>query len=178
MRFYEYRGFRPLWIGDEGPLPQAEALLQVIRQAEREGIKPTVYHLSSIEQLMAELGRRDSHDQSQSLRSWVDLELLLTDAFFMYGSHVLTGQINPRDLKEVWFGERSQGDLGAILQQASETDRVAEFLSNIATYACRLCCIAKNLGLRIETSPHEAAGQSSRMGRSCREGIAVHVWRR
>jgi hypothetical protein len=40
---------------------------------------------------MAELGRRDAHDQSQNLRSWVDLELLLTDAFFMYGSHVLTG---------------------------------------------------------------------------------------
>jgi murein L,D-transpeptidase YcbB/YkuD len=131
VHFYEYREFRPLWIGDEGLLPQADALLQVISQAEREGIKPTVYHLSRIEQLLAELGRRDAYDQSQNLRSWVDLELLLTDAFFMYGSHVLTGQINPRDLKEVWFGERSQVDLGTVIQQASETDRVAEFLQNL-----------------------------------------------
>jgi Scaffold domain len=44
VRFYEYRGFRPLWIGDEGLLPQADALLQVISQAEREGNKPTIYH--------------------------------------------------------------------------------------------------------------------------------------
>jgi murein L,D-transpeptidase YcbB/YkuD len=43
----------------------------------------------------------------------------------------LTGQIDPRDLKEVWFGERSQIDLGAALQQASETDRIAEFLQNL-----------------------------------------------
>ena len=103
----------------------------MIRQAEREGIKPTVYHLACIEQLVAEFGRRDSHDQPQNLRAWVDLELLLTDAFFMYGSHVLIGQINPRDIKEVWFEERSQADLGAILQQASETGRVAELLSDM-----------------------------------------------
>ena len=131
VRFYESRGFRPLWIGDEGPLPQADALLQKLRQAEREGIKPTVYHLSSIEQLVTALGRHDSHDQSQNLHTWVDLELLLTDAFFMYGSHVLTGQINPRDIKEVWFEERSQDDLGAILQQASETGRIVELLSDM-----------------------------------------------
>ena len=93
------------------------------------------------------LGRRDSHDQPQNLRTWVDLELLLTDAFFMYGSHVLTGQINPRDLKEAWFGERSLVDLGTVLQQASETDRVAELLQHLATDACRLCCLAKHLGL-------------------------------
>jgi hypothetical protein len=45
VRFYEYRGFRPLWMGDTGLLPQADALLQVISQAGRERIKPTVYHL-------------------------------------------------------------------------------------------------------------------------------------
>jgi murein L,D-transpeptidase YcbB/YkuD len=44
---------------------------------------------------------------------------------------MITGQIDPRDLKEVRFGERSQIDLGAALQQASETDRVAEFLQTL-----------------------------------------------
>ena len=131
VRFYESQGFQPLWIGDEGPLPQADALVQGIRQAERQGLKPMVYHLASIEQLMTALGRHDSHDQSPNLHTWVDLELLLTDAFFMYSSHVLTGQINPRDIKEEWFEERRQVDLGAILQRASETGRVSESLSNM-----------------------------------------------
>jgi murein L,D-transpeptidase YcbB/YkuD len=129
--FYERRGFRPLWIGDEGLLPQAGALVQVIGQGEREGISPTIYHLPRVEQLLAELGRRNPHEQSQNLRSWVDLELLLSDAFFMYGSHVRTGQINPRDLKEVWFGGSSQVVLGTALQQASETGRVEEFLQHL-----------------------------------------------
>ena len=125
VRFYEHRGFRPLWLGHEGPLPEADVLLRVIRQAEREGIKPLGYHLSCIAQLMAELGRRDAHDQPQSLRAWVELELLLSDAFFMYGSHALTGRINPHDLNEAWFGERPPVDLGSALQRASETGRVA-----------------------------------------------------
>jgi murein L,D-transpeptidase YcbB/YkuD len=144
-RVFKYRGFRPLWTGDEGLLPQADALLQVISQAEREGIKPTVYHLSRIEQLIAELGMGDVHDQLQNLRSWVDLELLLTDAFFMYGSHVLTGQIDPRRLKEVWFGERSEVDLGAALQQASETGRVEEFLQNLRPMHAGYAALQKTL---------------------------------
>ena len=131
VRFYEYRGFQPLWVDDEGLLPQASELLQVVRRAEREGMKPPVYHLPKVEHLMAELGRRHPDERSQNLDSWVDLELLLSDAFFMYGSHVLTGQINPRALNEVWFGERSEVDLGTALQQASETDRVVEFLQNL-----------------------------------------------
>jgi murein L,D-transpeptidase YcbB/YkuD len=131
VRFYDYRGFRPLWLGDEGVLPQAGMLLQVIRQAEREGLKPIGYHVSGILQLMAELGRPDAHQQAPSLRDWVDLELLLTDAFFLYGSHVLTGRVDPHDLKEAWFGGRALGDLRSGLQQASETDRVAEFLQNL-----------------------------------------------
>jgi murein L,D-transpeptidase YcbB/YkuD len=131
VHFYGYRGFQPLWVGDEGLLPQASALLHAVCQAEHGGIRPTVYHLHGVGQLMAELGRRDPHERSRNLHSWVDLELLLTDAFFLYSAHVLTGQIDPRDLKEVWFGERSQIDLGAALQQASKTDRVAEFLQTL-----------------------------------------------
>jgi hypothetical protein len=63
VHFYEYRGFQPLWVSDQGLLPQASALLQAVSQAEREGFKPTVYHLHGVEQLMAELGRRDPHER-------------------------------------------------------------------------------------------------------------------
>jgi L,D-transpeptidase YcbB len=131
VRFYAHRAFRPLWTGDEGILPQADVLVQVISRAHAEGIAFSGYHLPSIERLIRELGRRDPSPPSPRPDSWVDLELLLTDAFFLYGSHVLTGQINPRDLKEEWFGERAPADLGTGLQQASEAHRVEQFLHNL-----------------------------------------------
>jgi L,D-transpeptidase YcbB len=130
-RFYEHRAFRPVWLCDEGLLPHAEALVQVIRHAERDGIRAAGYHLSSIEQLMAELKSRDAQGLPGSPVPWVDLELLLSDAFFMYGSHVLTGQIDPRAVKEVWFADRTRLDLVTVLQEASETNRVAALLHTL-----------------------------------------------
>ncbi len=131
VRVYERRAFRPVWIRDEGLLPHADALVQVLSQAQREGIRSRGYHLSRIEKLMAEQRLVNAQDLSQSLRSWVDLELLLTDAFFMYGSHVLTGQIDPRQLQEVWFADRPEVDLETVLQQASEINHVTELLQNL-----------------------------------------------
>ena len=84
-------------------------------------------------------------DQSQHLHTWVDLELLLTHAYFMYGSHVLTGQINPRDIKEVWFEERSQDDLGAILRTSLGNRPCRGVIERHATCAYRLCCLQKAL---------------------------------
>jgi len=131
VRFYEGRSFRPVWICEEGLLPHTEAFVQVISQAEREGIRSASYHLARIERMMAE--QRVAHAQplSQNLRSWVDLELLLTDAFFMYGAHISTGQIDPRKLHEVWFAHRSEIDLETRLQQAVEADQVGELLQSL-----------------------------------------------
>jgi murein L,D-transpeptidase YcbB/YkuD len=80
---------------------------------------------------MAELRQGNSQNRPQSSRAWIDLELLLTDAFFMYGSHVLTGQIDPRGLNEAWFGDRPELDLETTLWEALETNQVAELLQNL-----------------------------------------------
>jgi murein L,D-transpeptidase YcbB/YkuD len=58
---------------------------------------------------------------------------------------VLTGQIDPRGLNEVWFGERSEVDLGAALQQASETGRVEEFLQNLRPMHAGYAALQKTL---------------------------------
>src|SRR5919106_5121471 len=44
LRFYERRSFRPVWMCEEGPLPHTEALVQIISQAEREGLRSASYH--------------------------------------------------------------------------------------------------------------------------------------
>jgi murein L,D-transpeptidase YcbB/YkuD len=131
LRFYERRSFRPVWLCEEGPLPHTEAFVQVISQAEREGLRAASYHRASIEQLMAEQRLAHSQPWSQQLRSQVDLELLLTDAFFMYGSQMLSGQTDPRTLHEVWFANGSEIDLETRLQQAVEANHVVELLQSL-----------------------------------------------
>jgi L,D-transpeptidase YcbB len=130
-RFYVQRAFQPVWIGDESLLPHTEVFMQTIRQSGREGLKPVAYHLPTIETLITELRQPWERESSQTQGHWVDLELLLTDAYFMYGAHVVAGQIDPKKLGEVWFADRTELDLVTPLQQAIETDSVAAFLSQL-----------------------------------------------
>ena len=54
-RFYTRRLFWPAWITATGLAPQAESLLQALREAEAEGLRPRDYHLARLETLCAEL---------------------------------------------------------------------------------------------------------------------------
>jgi murein L,D-transpeptidase YcbB/YkuD len=130
-RFYVQRAFQPVWIGDDSLLPHTEVFMQTIRQSGREGLKPVAYHLPTIETLITELRQPWERESSQTQGHWVDLELLLTDAYFMYGAHVVAGQIDPKRLGEVWFADRTELDLVTPLQQAIETDSVGAFLSQL-----------------------------------------------
>jgi L,D-transpeptidase YcbB len=94
-------------------------------------MRTSSYHLASLERMMAEQKLTHATPLSQNLRYRVDLELLLTDAFFMYGAHMPTGQIDPKILHEVWFAHRSEMDLETQLQQAAETNQVGELLQSL-----------------------------------------------
>jgi L,D-transpeptidase YcbB len=131
VQFYAHRRFQPIWVCEDGLLPHTEAFVRFLSQAEREGINPANYHLASIERLMAAQRLIDQEPWARNLRSWVDLELLLTDAYFMYGAHLSTGQIDPKILHEVWFASRAELDLQTRLQQAAETNQVGELLQNL-----------------------------------------------
>ena len=131
VRFYTQRAFQPAWVGEDGLLPHTEKFVQMIRQSRREGLKPVAYHLPIIETLIAELGRPWDRGFSRAQHPGVALELLLTDAYFVYGGHALAGQIDPELLGEVWSADRAAIDLAVPLQQALETDSVAAFLSQL-----------------------------------------------
>jgi len=135
VRFYTQRAFQPAWVGENGLLPHTEEFVQMIRQSGREGLKPITYHLSIIEtlarELVTDLGRPWGREFSQAQRPEVALELLLTDAYFVYGGHALAGQIDPKLLGEEWFADRVAVDLAPPLQRALETDNVAVFLSQL-----------------------------------------------
>jgi murein L,D-transpeptidase YcbB/YkuD len=48
----------------------------------------------------------------------VDLELLCTDAFLLYGSHLLTGRVDPAAINPTWTAEGRRADLVRHLEQA------------------------------------------------------------
>ena len=70
-------------------------------------------------------------EQSLPYPLLVDLDLLLTDAFLTYGSHLLEGCVNPETYDLDWFAVRRESDLRTALQSALESNSVGEALEDL-----------------------------------------------
>jgi murein L,D-transpeptidase YcbB/YkuD len=131
LLFYERRMYRPAWTGDDGPLPQVYALLKAISEAGREGLKPADYHLVKIECTLKKVRQNPGGKNLLDPRRLVDLDLLLTDAFLIYGSHLLAGRINPETIDPEWHANLREADLASVLQTALDSNQIEEALKNL-----------------------------------------------
>lgn len=131
LRFYTQRAFRPAWSADDGPLPQAAILVKEIRAADLEGLRPEDYHLASIETLLAEILTHTGTNPPFEPEILADLDLLLTDAFLLYGSHLLTGHVNPETIQSEWVIEKRVADLAEILEAALNANDIEKALKSL-----------------------------------------------
>lgn len=130
--FYEERGYEPVWVGERAIRSRVDSLVAALAAADDEGLNSSDYHLEEIRKL---LGRTGGGSRAKALpgdtRVLVDLELLLTDAFFTYGAHVVDGRVDPESLEPDWVPSRAGVDLASILRRAVDGDRVAGALRDL-----------------------------------------------
>lgn len=92
------------------------------------------YHLSSIETIVREIRQHQFQRKSLNPRRLVDLDLLLSDAFLVYASHLLEGRINPETIDAEWHANLREADLAIVLQTALDTNRIEETLKNLLPF--------------------------------------------
>ena len=126
-RFYEDRGFVPVWTDADGG-PRVQALVRAIRRAEDHGLDPSAYHLEAIEALAA---------TPPSEEASTNLEFLASDAFLVLGSHLLHGRVNPETINPEWLANRRNARIDTVLARAVETDRIEETLYDLAPRQAR-----------------------------------------
>lgn len=128
--FYDARGFSPAWIDARGPLPVVEDLVDAIRRSADHGLHPSDYHLRL-------LGRKltDQARGALSTSRLIEVELLATDAFLVYASHLLAGHVDPKTVHVTWFIPRPEVDLATLLQQATSTGDIRGALEQVAPAA-------------------------------------------
>lgn len=107
IAFYKNRDFVPVWNNDN----LREELLQTLKSADVEGLYFEDYHGDKIQEKFKNL--KSLSDQEKS-----NLDILLTDAFFKFGSHLYYGKLDPKKLHEIWDVQRQEIDLSAILNSA------------------------------------------------------------
>jgi murein L,D-transpeptidase YcbB/YkuD len=129
--FYENRVYQPAWTDKRGSLRKAETLLNAIRLADREGLRPGDYHLEKIETILSELHQTSELGKKPDPQQVVDLDLLLTDAFLIYGSHLLSGRTDPERIHPQWLVHRRESNLAQLLDEALSSNQINETLTGL-----------------------------------------------
>jgi murein L,D-transpeptidase YcbB/YkuD len=130
--FYGRRGFRPAWSDEHGPNRLADDLIEAVRRADLDGLRPEDYHLEAILGLLGEVRSDASGGHLTDPDRSAELDLLLTDAFLMYGSHLLQGRVDPETLHPRWNVNRRGADLAALLEDALDSRSVPRTLQRLA----------------------------------------------
>ncbi len=168
--FYEKRNYMPAWNDNNGMFySQAEALIRVIREAGREGLRPENYHLELLENILSEVRNDYENKGPPDPYKLVDLDLLLTDAFLVYGAHLWAGSINPETIDPDWNAVPQGIDLSEVLQSALDARRVEKSLRGLipAQYGYRRLQVILALYKKIysqEGWPTVTSGSVMKMG--------------
>ena len=119
IEFYQKRFFKPIWVDDEGLNEQGKAFAEVLNHVESHGFNPDDYHRSCINEWI-------DHQKAVALEGpLVDayypalIDILMTNAFMLFGSHLAAGKVDPESLYPHWFPERRKADVFDILNRLS-----------------------------------------------------------
>jgi murein L,D-transpeptidase YcbB/YkuD len=130
-QFYRQRNFRPAWISDKGLQKTGEGLLNAIHDADREGLNPNDYHVQLLDSMLHKFSMDLKTKVPVQIEHLLNLEILLTDAFLLYGNHLLSGRINPQTIDPEWLTTRPEADMIAILNEAISSSQVRQTLMSL-----------------------------------------------
>ena len=128
-RFYEIRGYRPAWLNERGLIPQVDDLVRALHDASLEGLIPGNYHLAAIESLIGII--RDGEQEFQDTEQLTDLDILLTDAFFIYGANLSRGRVDPETLHVRRTARVNKVDFVTLVSEAVDGNTIATTLESL-----------------------------------------------
>jgi murein L,D-transpeptidase YcbB/YkuD len=131
LRFYENRDYQPNWSRDGRLSSQVAELVATLANAEVDGLRPADYNLYAIGFLLAKFARLQDEAKTLAPAEFADLDLLLTDAFLLYGSHLLNGRINPQKIHAQWAPAEQPTDLAGPLAAVFSSQAVATILQEL-----------------------------------------------
>ncbi|MEM1054878.1 MAG: L,D-transpeptidase family protein [Bacteroidota bacterium] len=131
LPFYHARGLTLAWTDRAS----RDTLLHALRQADRDGLDPAVYHARSLTAIAHAIDARDPK-QKRPVADTVlaDLDLALTDALFRYAADLAGARTDPEALYgDLWMDARTPRDVPAELAQALKSEEpIADWLATLA----------------------------------------------
>ena len=105
--FYVNRIYDPAWFIRNSFSNNGFDLLNYIRQVGQQGLQPNDYHLYLIEEYLEKILSSQHRDTTDMMK----LDVLLTDAFLLLGSHLYYGKVDPEKEGASWKMQRKDPEL-------------------------------------------------------------------
>jgi len=146
-RFYDARWFdpAPAWVQRNGITRQATALLDVVADADREGLDPADYLTPTLESLL--------HGDLTFDDAW-QLDTLLTRTFFLYARDVSYGRVEPALVDSQWTRSARSMDLAALLEMALDAEQVAPILRDLVPSQSGYTALRDAMGRYRDVAQH------------------------
>ena len=129
--FYAARDFEPAWSTPQGPTSQALALLGEISRVGDEGLSPEDYHFGRLQTMTTQLVSAGPDATPAALGRRADFDLLMTDAVFLLGAHLLGGRVNPETIHASWDAFSHEVDLVRLLNDGLQGGRMAHLIQGL-----------------------------------------------
>ena len=131
FQFYRQRNFQPAWISNSDLQNTGQDLLSAIHDADLEGLNPKDYHVQLLDSMLHKFGMDLKTKVPVKIEYLMNLEILLSDAFLLFGNHLLSGRVNPETIDLEWLTVRPEADLIEILNEALSTGHIRQTLMSL-----------------------------------------------
>jgi murein L,D-transpeptidase YcbB/YkuD len=127
-KFYEGRGYAPVWVDGVGPTPQAKAVASILQKAAQKGLNPEDYDASKWRT------REEALAAASTPEEIARFDLALSVCLLRYVSALDVGRINPKHLKfDLDLNHRKTG-LPEFVAQISESDDITPLLDEVESH--------------------------------------------
>jgi murein L,D-transpeptidase YcbB/YkuD len=116
--FYSHHNYEPAWKNDRNK----KELIRLLGQASEEGLRSDDYHYGTILSLS---------DYARGAEQVAEMDMLLTDAYFLYASHILNGKVNPETIDSEWKATRREGNPVQLLDTALSVKEIYQSIIDL-----------------------------------------------
>lgn len=132
VQFYKDRQFAPFWVNEQGLNALGKDLPSQLAEARLHGLDPEDYHLRCINATITELNAISLSPREPTAQALADLDILMTDAFMIYASHLTTGKVDPESLYPLWFSQKEKANIISGMNRLVRSKDLAETIKSFA----------------------------------------------
>lgn len=100
FKFYKLNNNNLVWIDGKHLNSNAKDMIDIVKKSYEDGLNPNTYHLKYINWIIKNLDNDPSKEQR--LKLLADLDVTLTDAFFLLSNHLANGLVSKKDSFPFW----------------------------------------------------------------------------